>query len=500
MSLDRAFIPAQSLFEIAGSEAITRFGDRKGRNLAIVSESTLRYLEHVKEQEGRGALVAEESLRYLYALSASVGHLDKDTGFTRPADIGDTLSISFTSHNAHSGEGLDELIQRTQHAFSIRPTYITPKASEATILRINGVPVDRPDFLIVDSGIVNRTTLEGSDELHAALEQHGGRIPIETAEEILGVTRSNRSDGPLFTNQLITFEGNRSDTHYARVRPELTRNADGYLFERSRFLEKIGINTKKNVLGVRPQQAEQYVALEHILLNEDVRLGFITGSQGSGKTILTYAAAVQSILRPATKKGEESRAPYRQIVLFKSNDIMGGGDRNLGALPGDLWEKIGPFMDSYVDAHNETSVLSGFHFTEMLMHPFLETKLGVRTKNLITKGGLVLPPDRPAIELAYSGFVRGRTFIDSYIIIDEAQNFTPYEVKTLIERAGRGSKIIVSGDPLQVDNPRCSVEMNGLTAAMNHFLGKPYVAGVHLMNNWRSQASNDSKGWHAPNY
>ena len=97
--------------------------------------------------------------------------------------------------------------------------------------------------------------------------------------------------------------------------------------------------------------------------------------------------------------------------------------------------------------------------------------------------------------MTYSGHVRGRSFRNTLILVDEAQNFTPYELKTIIERTGEGCKIVLMGDPAQVDNPFCSREINGLTHAIKQYIDKPYSALVTLTRNYRSQMSEDAKSW-----
>ena len=106
-----------------------------------------------------------------------------------------------------------------------------------------------------------------------------------------------------------------------------------------------------------------------------------------------------------------------------------------------------------------------------------------------------MPPNKAAIHITDSSYLRGRSFKNTLILVDEAQNFTPYEMKTTIERLGENSKIIIMGDTVQFDNPRCSKDINGLTSAINHYLKAPYSFLMYLPNNYRNQASLDSLSW-----
>ena len=108
-----------------------------------------------------------------------------------------------------------------------------------------------------------------------------------------------------------------------------------------------------------------------------------------------------------------------------------------------------------------------------------------------------LPSRNEAIEITSSGFLRGRSFKDTLVLVDEAQNFTPYEMKTILGRLGIGSKCIVLGDPDQFDNLRCSRDVNGLTSAIHHFLPEPQTTVIHLARNYRNKTSEETLNWNA---
>jgi PhoH-like ATPase len=167
----------------------------------------------------------------------------------------------------------------------------------------------------------------------------------------------------------------------------------------------------------------------------------------------------------------------------------------MGFLPGSLFEKLRPFLQSYEDCHNETLLGRHLAFDEMFCHPKHKTS-DFGKRSMVGKiDGMYLPFDNPAIDLRYSGHARGITLSDTLVVIDEAQNFTPFEVKTILERIGRGSKAIVIGDPLQVDSAVTSRDINGFTGAIQHYLGMPYSALVKLERNYRHQISDDARRW-----
>jgi PhoH-like ATPase len=266
---------------------------------------------------------------------------------------------------------------------------------------------------------------------------------------------------------------------------------------------------KDNILGVRPLDLEQVLALRELLMNDEISLCVVTGRQGCGKTLLTYAAMVHQIMDHSQKTpfhshllSSKTKAHYRKIVLYKPISLVGGKKNDVGFLPGSLFQKIRPYLQGYIDCHNDNTELGKvLTFEDMFRHPTLPDTDFPKTRQYKgTIDGGKLPTCNSAIELRYIGHARGNTLTNTIISIDEAQNFTPFEIKTIMERAGPGSKVIITGDPLQVDNPSItSTDINGLTSAIRHYLGKPYFGMIRMNRNYRHQISDDSEGWNAPN-
>jgi PhoH-like ATPase len=248
---------------------------------------------------------------------------------------------------------------------------------------------------------------------------------------------------------------------------------------------------------------EQYLALQYGLFNPNVELFFLTGSQGSGKTLLSYVSAIDLILEydsgVSIARGlkDNKNAFFKQIVLLKPNDVMGGSKRDEGTLPGDLYSKIKKHLGPYEDAHKESILGNSIPFKDMILHPNYVNDFGqMRSTDSNKKiNNEALFPKHEVIELVSSGYFRGRSFKDTLILVDESQNFTPYETKTIIERAGPGCKCVIMGDPAQFDNPDCSKQINGLTYAIKQNLENPYSCLVNLSENYRSQMSEDAGKW-----
>ena len=208
---------------------------------------------------------------------------------------------------------------------------------------------------------------------------------------------------------------------------------------------------KVNTYGISPRNAEQSFALK-ALTNDEIKLVTLTGTAGTGKTILALAAAL------------ECRQRYRQILLARP--VVPLGNRDLGYLPGDIGAKLDPYMQPLYD--NLTVIRHQFNDSDPAAQRIIEMR--ENEKLLITP-------------LAY---IRGRSLQKIFFIIDEAQNLTPHEVKTIITRAGEGTKIVLTGDIRQIDQPYLDALSNGLSYLINRMVGQPIFAHITLEKGERS--------------
>ena len=211
---------------------------------------------------------------------------------------------------------------------------------------------------------------------------------------------------------------------------------------------------KPNAYGIRPRNAEQTFALDAVL-NDDVPLVTLTGAAGTGKTLIALAGAL------------EQRRSYRQIFLARP--IVPLSNRDLGYLPGDVDSKIGPYMQPLWD--NLSVIRGSLNGSRAAGHidDMLETeKLQV-------------------VPLAY---LRGRSLSRVLFIVDEAQNLTPHEVKTVITRAGEGTKVVFTGDIFQIDTPYLDERSNGLSYLVDKMRGHDLYAQVNLEKGVRSDLAN----------
>jgi PhoH-like ATPase len=209
---------------------------------------------------------------------------------------------------------------------------------------------------------------------------------------------------------------------------------------------------REGVMGVRPRNKEQSFAFD-LLLDESIRLVTLVGKAGTGKTLLALAAGLKRTL--------EDGAFTRMLV---SRPVMPLG-RDIGYLPGDVEEKLNPWMQPIFD-NLEFLFSTG-------------PRRGPRAyAELLESGQIQVEP------LTY---IRGRSLPQQFIVVDEAQNLTPHEVKTIITRSGDGTKIVLTGDPGQIDNPYVDSASNGLTVAAERFGGDKLAAHIVLAKGERSE-------------
>lgn len=191
-------------------------------------------------------------------------------------------------------------------------------------------------------------------------------------------------------------------------------------------------------------------------MNPDVKLVTIQGVAGTGKTLLTLAGAI------------EQRRNYKQIYLARP--IVPLSNRDIGFLPGDIKSKINPYMEPLWDN------------LKFIQNQFVETsKEHQKIKELTEQEKLVITP------LAY---IRGRSLSNIFFIVDEAQNLTPHEIKTIITRAGENTKIVFTGDIYQIDTPYLDTQSNGLSYLIDKAKNHPLYAHITLLKGERSELAN----------
>lgn len=289
-----------------------------------------------------------------------------------------------------------------------------------------------------------------------AEDYQSDKVPVEelytgTGEVVLSKEQvdqffengSMKIEGDFFANQGITLIDETNSSHTAIGRYNAISGEIVALIK----------TPKEGVWGIHPRNREQQFAFD-LLLNDDVQLVSLVGKAGTGKTLLAIAAGL-------LKTADEGA--YNRLLVSRPVFPMG---RDLGFLPGDVEEKLSPWMQPIFDN------------VELLLSSYDEGGKRKRGHRELIDLGLM--------EIEPLTYIRGRSIPKQYMIVDEAQNLTPHEIKTIITRAGEGTKIVLTGDPFQIDNPYVDSASNGLSYSVERLKGQDLAGHTTLSKGERS--------------
>jgi PhoH-like ATPase len=301
----------------------------------------------------------------------------------------------------------------------------------------------------------NDKTLEDGDLLYCGWLSLPGDFWLKNGKTVeswqSGSHTYYRITGPivpdLHINQFVFFESPGEPSLYARVTEIRGKTA---VFKTLKDFNHV----KNAVWGVTARNREQNFAL-NLLLDPDIDFVTLTGTAGTGKTLLALASGLTQVL-------DDRR--YTEIIMTRATVSVG---EDIGFLPGTEEEKMGPWMgalDDNLEVLAKTDTGSG-EWGRAATNELIRSRIKIKSLN----------------------FMRGRTFLNKYVIIDEAQNLTPKQMKTLITRAGPGTKIICMGNLAQIDTPYLTEGSSGLTYAVDKFKGWPHGGHITLARGERSR-------------
>ena len=410
-------------------QSIFRFED----NNVIIPIYAIEEVDQFKREGSERGRNARSIARLLDELKDRGGSLSKGVAL----DSGGTLRVAVPSKrlelpSAVDHTAMDQAILQT--AFDVRENdagHPTIFVTMDTNLRI------RADAL----GMVSETY----ENQRVDVDQlASGIVEMElTGEEIDGFFRDGRiapRDPSIAANTCVLMRDRGNPSHTALGRYDVQK----------RMVVALRV-PREGVMGIRPRNKEQSFAID-LLLDESVRLVTLVGKAGTGKTLLALAAGLKRTLEDGA---------FTRILV--SRPVMPLG-RDIGFLPGDVDEKLNPWMQPIFD-NLEFLFATG-------------SRKGPRAyAELLESGQIQVEP------LTY---IRGRSIPQQFIVVDEAQNLTPHEVKTIITRSGDGTKIVLTGDPGQIDNPYVDSASNGLSIAAERFRGEKLAAHIVLAKGERS--------------
>lgn len=304
-----------------------------------------------------------------------------------------------------------------------------------------------------------------------------GDLQIDDPGRLLRIVRDIYPEEPLFYNQFFFFHSERNPENYRVWRYQ----GDGGAETAKGILKPVHAPRLSWPIG--PKNPQQLMALD-LLFDDQVQLVTLFGPAGTGKTFLALVAALHKLL---------VEHEYKKVLVARPVEPLG---RDIGYLPGDMQEKLYSWMQPvrdnmdfimykaqsgyerglYEDAHGRESAGGDKDRKRKRDSRFRIPSLDELTRT-----------DKVSLEAIT--YMRGRSIPDQYILIDEVQNLTPHEVKTLITRVGEGSKIILAGDPYQIDSPYLDFSSNGLVVTSEKFKGQQLFGSVFLEKSERSELS-----------
>jgi len=411
-----------------------------GFNDIIIPLKVLEEIDkHKKRQDGVGSN-ARSIIRIFDGLRER-GNLNKGVrirkgkgiAYAKTFDVED-LPMSFDSadpDNQIIGTALTELKKNPNRKLIVVSRDINMR------VKCDAVGLASADY-VIEQAVTGREDLYTGLSTHLVDEQiidrfYEGKEPI-TIE---------KPDGTFCINQYIMLVSNSNEKKTALAR------FDGY----ANPLKKV-VNYRNGIWGVKPRNKEQTFALE-LLMDPSIPIVSLIGKAGSGKTLLAVAAGLEQVMEQNSKE-----SGYKRLIVSRPVQPMG---RDLGYLPGTLEEKMAPWLAPIQD---NLQFLMGNDKTTLDMYV-----------------------ENGTIELEALTYIRGRSIANSYIIIDEAQNLTTHEMKTILTRVGEGTKIVLTGDIEQIDNVYVDETTNGLTYAIERLKGYSLTGHVTLKQGERSKVA-----------
>jgi PhoH-like ATPase len=405
-------------------------------NTVIIPIYVIEELDQFKKDMSELGRNARQVARYLDAHRAE-GSLAEGVALAN----GGMLRVSFLEHDLPKSMAQGELMDNRILGVAIEtrtrdPNSQTVFITKDTNLRIRadalGLPAEdyEPERVEISELYTGVSELRVSAEVINSLYRPGSEVQVPGLEQLVA-------------NQFLLLIDEANPSHTAMGRYDVDK----------RRVVPLNRQVKDGVWGLRPRNMEQGFLLD-LLLNDDIKLVTIVGKAGTGKTLLAIAAGLQRVTEDAA---------YQKLLVSRPIFPLG---RDIGYLPGDVEQKLNPWMQPIFDN------------VEYLLNLSRTDKKAGRGYHELMDLGIV--------EIEPLTYIRGRSIPNQFIIVDEAQNLTPHEVKTIVTRVGDGTKIVLTGDPFQIDNPYVDSTNNGLVHVVNRFKSEKIAGHIVMSKGERS--------------
>jgi PhoH-like ATPase len=408
-------------------------------NNVIIPITVIEDIDHFKKDVTETGRNARQTSRYLDALRKR-GSLTKGVGL----ENGGTLFVTLSDAEA---------VRRIPREFQEKPRDNSILAITLAVKERAGatptVFVSKDINLRIKADALGVVVEDYESDKVDIEELYSGYTRVAADAAMVDAFREKgvcEVQGNFFPNQYVTLADGADPSHFAI----------GRFDAREKKIVRLVSEGREGMFRIKPRNTEQLFTMD-ALLNDAIQLVTLVGKAGTGKTLLAVAASLNKTI-------DENL--FSRILVSRPTLPMG---KDIGFLPGTVEEKLTPWMYPIIDN------------VDLLLRSEAKARRHIRGfKELMDTGILIIEP---------LTFIRGRSIHNQYLIVDEAQNLTPHEIKTIITRVGDGTKIVLTGDPYQIDNPYIDSSSNGLTYVVEKFKAQEIAAHVTLTKGERSVLS-----------
>jgi PhoH-like ATPase len=406
-------------------------------NTVIIPIYVIEELDQFKKDMSELGRNARQVARYLDAHRAE-GTVAEGV----PLPNGGILKVSFVEHDLPKSMADGQLMDNRILAVAIEARKRDPGTQTVFITKDTNLRI-RADALGLQAQDFEPERVELS-ELYTGMAEF--TVSADVIDQLYkpGAEVDFEGVSSLAPNQFVLLKDQANPSHTALGRYDGARQR----------VVPLNRQVKEGVWGVRPRNMEQSFLLD-LLLDDEVKLVTIVGKAGTGKTLLAIAAGLHKVTEEAA---------YQKLLVSRPIFPLG---KDIGYLPGDVEQKLNPWMQPIFDN------------VEYLLNLSRSDKKAGRGYHELMDLGIV--------EIEPLTYIRGRSIPNQYIIVDEAQNLTPHEVKTIVTRVGDNTKIVLTGDPYQIDNPYVDSTNNGLVHVVNRFKEQKIAGHIVMSKGERSQ-------------